>query len=714
MSGTDTVLFELGTEELPPDSLLAFWFDLCQTALKGLASASLVDSQLQPDDLPDLYATRRLALEIPDVCPETASWVETRRGPALKSAFDEQGQPTKALFGFMRGCQAGDEQIERWRAGEDCLETEKGAWVTFEQLKPSRPVQEVLPEIMRQAVADVLLDARMRWGTGEEEFARPVRWVVLLYGGDIVPGNLMGLPFGRESRGHRVLGSGAIGIRDAKSYREQLEENFVLVKAQDRRQSMRRQWKQIVEQLQNELDEKVDTALPLVTTDRALSSVEYPRTVLGRFEKVFLDLPAEVVVAVLENQQGFFSMRDKRANLLPYFVAIANLPDRSGRIRIGCERVVQARLQDAAFYLKKDRQRKLADRIPDMMRVVFHQKLGTLTDRTRRIEKLAVWIAEKIDADCKAVRRAAQLCKADLGTDMVQSFPELQGVMGEYYARLDGEEERVCRAIKEHYFPPQGGMPMPSDEIGLALALADRLDMLFGVFVVNEVPTGTRDPLGVRRAARGILGLIWERSDIDMRELIVRATEGYSKFENAKEVIPVVMEYITDRLRSMAISNLHEKDEVEAVLAVGWHNPPEMFARLNALHSFRQNIAGVATKLVESNKRIRNILRKTDAPDGDVDLKLLGPAEKKLVEQVAALRPEVQELCREREFQKYYDALDRLSSLAEPVAAFFDDVLVMAEEPEIRHNRLRLLRDVRELFLTIADLSRLQGPAKES
>ena len=254
---------------------------------------------------------------------------------------------------------------------------------------------------------------------------------------------------------------------------------------------------------------------------------------------------------------------------------------------------------------------------------------------------------------------------------------------------------------------------MPSDEVGFALALVDRLDMLYGVFAVDEIPTGTRDPLGVRRAAHGVLKLIWGRSNLDIQELIEQAASGYSEFKNAKVVIPAVVNYMTDRLRGMA-QKRNAKDEIEAVLAVGWNNPPEMFARLNALHSFRQNIAGVATKLVESNKRIRNILRKTDAPDGDVDLKLLGPAEKKLVEQVAALRPEVQELCREREFQKYYEALERLSSLAEPVATFFDDVLVMAEDEEIRHNRLRLLRDVRELFLTIADLSRLQGPAKES
>ena len=715
MSGARTVLFELGTEELPPDSLPSFWFDLCQAALKGLMSAGLIDSRLQPDDLPDLYTTRRLALEIPDVYSETTSRAETRRGPALKSAFDEQGQPTKALLGFIRSCQAGDEQIERWRAGEDCLETEKGAWVTFEQLKPARPVQEVLPKIMRQAVADVLLDVRMRWGAGEGEFARPVRWVVLLYGDEVVPGSLMGLPFGRESRGHRTLGPGIVGIRDANNYRKQLKESFVLVEAQDRSKSVRRRWAQIVEQLQGELGEKVGTALPLGTTERALSSVEYPRAILGRFDKAFLDLPVEVVTTVLENQQGFFPTRNERASLLPYFVAIANLPDKSGHIRLGCERVVQARLQDATFYLKKDCQKKLADRIPDMMGVVFHRKLGTLADRARRIEELAAWIAEKIDADCKVVRRAAQLCKADLGTDMVQSFPELQGVMGEYYARLDGEEERVCRAIKEHYWPPQGGMPMPSDKIGFALALADRLDMLSGVFAVNEAPTGTRDPLGVRRSARGILGLIWKQSDLDIRELVVRATEGYPKFENAKEVVPVVLDYITDRLRSMAVGNLCEKDEIEAVLAVGWHNPPEMFDRLDALHSFRQNIAGAALNLVEANKRIRNILRKTEAPAGNPDPKFLREvAEQALDKRISELRPDVQELCRKKEFQAYYEALEHLATLAEPVAKFFDDVLVMAEEPEIRHNRLRLLRDVRELFLTIADLSRLQGAAKES
>lgn len=719
MSGVRTVLFELGTEELPPLSLESFWESLWQAVYNRLYDADLLEEVKDVRDADRLFTDRRLALSFSGVRPEIPSQMETRRGPAFKSAFDEQGQPTRALLGFARSCGAEKQQVERWRVGEDCLNTDKGTWVIFEQIKPARPVQDVLPEIMRQAVTDVPLDVHMRWGIGEEEFARPVRWAVLLYEDDIVPGNLMGLPFSNKSYGHRALGSKAIGIQNAQNYREQLKKNHVLVRAGDRSQSMRRQWDQIVDQLQQECGEDVDAILPApAITDRVLSSVENPYAVRGSFDRSFLNLPAEVVTTVLEDQQGFFSMRNRQARLLPYFVAIANLPsnvppDTVKRICAGYERVVRARLQDAVFYLKKDRDRKLEDRIPNLEEVVFHRKLGTMADRSRRIEKLALWVADKVGADREMTRRAATLCKADLGTDMVQSFPNLQGVMGEYYARLDEEDENVCQAIKEHYHWPPEERGRDQNPVSLALASADRLDMLCGVFAVGEVPTGTRDPLGIRRAAREVLNILWKRRDLDMQELIEQAAEGYPEFKNVKTVIPAVSDYITDRLRGVAISN-HSKDEIEAVLAVGWHNPSEMFDRLNALHSFRQNIAGDALNLAEANKRIRNILRKTEAPAGNPDPKFLREsAEQALDQRVSELRPDVQELCRKMEFTAYYEALKLLGTLAEPVARFFDDVLVMAEEPEMRHNRLRLLRDVRELFLTIADLSRLQGGAKE-
>lgn len=717
MSDTRTVLFELGTEELPPALLRFLWRDLCRSAVQRLADAGLVDSSLRPESLPRLYAARRLALEISNVRSETKSETEIRRGPALKVAFDGQGEPTKALLGFARSCGADDEQVGKWRAGEDCLKTNKGEWVVFEQIKLARAVQEVLPEIMRQAVADVLLDVHMRWGAGEDEFARPVRWVVLLYGDEVVSGSLMGLESGRESRGHRFLSSGPAVIDSAESYRDRLQENGVRVSPRERSDVFIEQKQEIEQRLHQECGANIAVVLREEAVEKILSSAEWPQVVVGSFDKRFLKLPQAVVETVLEDQQQCFPVekRNGRRMLVPYFVAVANLPDKSGRIRIGCERVVQARLQDAEFYLRQDRQRSLESRVTDLKRVVFHRKLGTMADRSWRIEKLALWIADKVGADPDITKRAAQLCKADLGTDMVQSFPNLQGVMGEYYAHLDGEEEPVCRAIREHYWPPQGAIPKPSDEVGLALALADRFDMLYGVFAADEVPTGTRDPLGIRRAAHGGLSLIWNRSDLDIRELIERAADGYPEFENAKAVIPVVADYMTERLRGFATSNNHPKDEIEAVLAVGWHHPPEMLARLNALHSFRQNIAGAPLKLVEANKRIRNILRKTAAPAGDLDPELLRePAEQALAERIAELRPDVQELCQKKEFQAYYEALERLAALAEPVAKFFDDVLVMAEEPEMRHNRLRLLRDVRELFLTIADLSRLQGAPKEA
>ena len=738
------MLFELGTEELPPASLQFFWRSLRDGAVLGLKTAGLVDSDLNPDDLPELYAARRLALAIPGVRSETKSNTEVRRGPALKAAFDERGRPTKALLGFARGCEAGEEQIERWRIGEDCERTEKGAWLQFTRTVLPRPVQEIVPQIFGQAVTEMPLDVRMRWGVGQEEFARPVRWVVLLYGGQVVPGDLMGLEFGRESRGHRFLGSGLVAIEDAESYRDRLREHSVLAARSDRSGVLAGQIQHIEQRLHQEGGEEVAVVQRAVSQEKSLSSAEWPQAVAGNFDERFLELPEEVVEAVLEDQQQCFPVRKPdwtgagpylhrvgnhpivagstpivRGRLAPYFVTVANLPDKEDRIRTGCERVVQARLQDAEFYWQRDRQSRLEDRVTDLDRVVFHRKLGTLADRTRRIETLAGPIAEMIGTDKVATVRAAHLCKADLCTDMVQAFPNLQGVMGGHYARADGENEAVCIAIAEHYWH----RPLPREEVspfelsgpGLALALADRLDMLVGIFAVGDTPTGTSDPLGVRRAAYDVVHLtlshdveqVPNMSGIDVSNLLERSAESYPESLGARKVVSLVQDYLADRLRSIAVDGNHARDEVEAVLAIPWGNPVSVFQRLRAMEHLR-NTVGVA--LAEANKRIRNILRKSEAPDGGLDPELLRePAEQALAERVAALRPKVEELCQERQYEQ---AMEQLSTLAEPVAQFFDDVLVMAEEPELRHNRLRLLRDVRALFLTIADLSRLQGAPK--
>ena len=728
MNDTHTVLFELGTEELPLASLQSFWLDLGRSAVHGLANMGLVDSELQLSSLPRLYAARRLALEIPGVRQETKSTTAVRRGPAFKAAFDKQGKATKALLGFARSCGAEKEQIERWYAGEDCLKTDKGAWVTFEQIKPACPVQDVLPKIFEQAVKEVSLDTRMRWGESEAEFARPVRWIVLLYGDQVVPGGFMGLEFGRESCGHRFLSAKPVVIDNAESYQDRLHAAGVRVLWEDRRDFLTTEIKRIERELFQEHGAESHIVIEDITQATNwrinLDSAEWPQVVVGKFGERFLQLPEEVVKTVLEDQQRYFPLwKTGGKGLMPYFIAVSNLEDRSGRIRMGCERVVQARLQDAEFYLRQDQKRSLDERVVDLGGVVFHHKLGTQADRVRRIEALAGFVAEQIGVDKDLARRAAHLCKADLTTDMVQAFPRLQGMMGAYYARTDGENEIVCEAIAKQYWhratwrSSQEIGPQPYfPKFGLTLALADRLDTLIGVFSVDEVPTGTRDPLGVRRAAYDTVYLIlacdWQQdssvSEIDLGNILEQAAAGYPEIIKAQKAVPSVWNYLSRRLHSNATEDGYAHDETEAVLAVPWRNPISVFQRLEAVKHFRKTSAGAA--LAEANKRIRNILRKSEAPDGDLDPELLRePAEQALAERVAALRPQVEKLCQERQYEQ---AMKQLATLAEPVAKFFDDVLVMAEEPEIRHNRLRLLRDVRELFLTIADLSRLQGAAK--
>ncbi len=696
MTDTRTVLFELGTEELPPRSL-----ETLKASLAAAVMTELENAGLPFDRAVTAYASaRRLAVQVPGVAQRTASTTEMRKGPSVEAAFDPDGEPTRALLGFARGCQASPEQIQRWRAGQDCLKTDKGEWLQFEQVVEPRDCRALLPEIFERALAGLPLDKRMRWGAEETSFLRPVRWVVLLYGAEAVAGEIMNRPCGAVTRGHRYLGEHSVELEDAEAYASLLKERgHVWVEAAART-------REVVSQIEAlEADLGVSAVRPEALLEDVCASAEYPVVVAGRFDEEFLSLPETVIRAVLEDQQQYFSTRRPDGALSPHFFAVANLPDVTGAIREGCERVVRSRLQDAAFYLERDCLRPFDSRVEDLGRVVFHRKLGTLLERVQRIQRLAEYVALKANADVTAVRRAAHLCKADLGTDIVQSFPKLQGVMGAHYARMEEEEDAVCRAISEHYRPRYADDALPETLPGQVLALADRLDMLAGVCSIDEMPTGTRDPLGIRRAAYGVLRLGVECGlDLDLEACLAFAAEGYPEPSRSADVPRAVWAYLADRMYGYGAERGQSRDAIEAALAVGPARPLDVFGRVRAVEDFRGSPQ--ANVLVATHKRIRNILREAEVEAAAVNPELLTePAERALATCLAAVREAVLE---NGAAGAYGEALAALAELAEPVEAFFDDVLVMAEDQKIRHNRLRLLMDLQELFLGIADFSRLQ------
>ena len=696
MIETRTVLFELGTEELPPHSL-----ETLKESLADGVVAELEDVNLSFDPAVVAYASsRRLALRIPKVAARTDERAEIRKGPSVAAAFGPEGEPTRALLGFAEGCQADLKQVQRWKDGKDLLKSKKGEWIRFEQVTEPRRCQDVLPDIFDRVLAGLPLTKRMRWGARETSFLRPARWVVLLYGSEPVEGEVMDLACGVVTRGHRFLGEKYLELTDADAYEATLRtRGRVLVAARARREEASRQITDF------EAGAGVSVVRPDALFEEVCASAEHPVAVAGRFDEEFLDLPEEVVRAVLEDQQKYFATRTPDGMLSRHFLSIANLPDVNGDIGAGCERVVRSRLQDAAFYLERDQSRSFESRVEDLGRVVFHRKLGTLLERVQRIEGLASHVARKVDADVAVVARAARLCKADLGTDIVQSFPKLQGVMGARYARTEGESDAVCQAISDHYRPRHADDELPETLPGQALALADRLDMLTGVFSVGEAPTGTRDPFGVRRAAYGILRLTVERGlDLDLEDCLAQAAEGYPSLLQASESPRAVLDYLADRMRGYGLERGQSRDAIEAVLAVGFMRPLDAFRRVRAIEGFRGRPQ--AQVLVATHKRIRNILREAEASDESVDPKLLvEPTERALASQLGITRAEVLRHCAARHYE---EALDALAGVAEPVSAFFDAVLVMAEEGKIRHNRLRLLWELQELFLRIADFSHLQ------
>ncbi len=691
MTETCDLLIEIGTEELPPKALKKLSEAFGEGIRVGLDRLRLDHGAIQ------VYATpRRLAVIARDVARAQANQELLKRGPALSAAFDAKGKPTQAALGFARSCGVGVEALAR-------LETGHGSWLAFRSMEIGRAAQALIPGLVTEALMRLPIPKRMRWGEGEAEFVRPVHWVVLLFGPEVIEAEILGVRSGPLTYGHRFHHPGPLPLTDPRSYVPTLEgQAFVLPEFERRRAWIRERVEQMAEQAGG------IAVIEPELLDEVTALVEWPTVIAGAFDPQFLALPPEVLIATMQDQQRYFPMVDQEGRLLPKFVCVANIESRDPDIvRQGNERVIRPRLSDAAFFWEQDRRRPLAERLSALREVIFHKSLGTLHDKSLRIACLAREIAHPIGGDPDYAERAGLLSKCDLLTNLVGEFPELQGIMGRYYALHDSEAEEVALAIDEHYAPRFAGDRLPQTKTGQALALADKLDTLVGIFGIGEIPSGDSDPFALRRAALGCLRLLIEsRLDLDLEEWLRRAAHYYDDRVNKASVVPQVFDFMMERLRGYYLEDGVTLDVFEAVLARRPRRPYDFGQRLRAVTAFRK--LPEAQSLAIANKRIANILRQAGTgPIDELDDHLLyEPAERQLAVQLIRMHGIVQP---KLQSQDYTGALMELAGLKESVDSFFDQVLVLCEDQRLRRNRLTLLHKLNALFLEVADISRLQS-----
>ena len=691
MSAAD-FLVEIGTEELPPKALRSL-----KDAFAENLTADIDGARLGHGDVHSYASPRRLAVIVEKLAHEQNDRKVSQKGPPVNVAFDADGNAQPPAVAFAKKCGVNVADLDR-------TATDKGKWLSYEVLEKGKMTAELIPALIEKALAALPIPRRMRWGTGDAEFVRPVHWAVLLHGKDAIDATIMGLPAGRKSRGHRFHSDGEISIPAPGKYLQTLEKKAHVVADFDRRRKLVE--KGVAAKAKKAGGEIVDGES---LYDEVTSLVEWPVPVLGSFDEEYLQLPREAVISTLTGHQRYFPIADKKGELLPKFITVANIestdPD---QVRDGNERVIRPRLADAAFFWDSDRKHSLAERQEALHDVVYQRGLGSLHDKSLRTANLAGTIAASIGVDSANVERAAMLCKCDLLTGMVGEFPELQGVMGRYYAESDGEQRAVAVAIGEHYQPRFAGDDVPASVDGQVLAVADKLDTLAGVFTIGKKPSGKRDPFGLRRASLGVIRILVECGiDVDLQALIAEAVAAQPKGKTEQaELVSEVFTYINDRLRRYFLDRdaSLSTETFDAVLARAPTSLLDFERRLAAVQAFISLDA--AASLAAANKRIANILRQAgDDVGADVNSNLLqDPAEEALFAALGSASETVRPMLEERQ---YTEALSALATLREPVDRFFDDVMVMTDDEALKNNRLALLGELRKLFLNIADISRL-------
>ena len=706
MSTSKHLLFELGSEELPPKTLLKLSNALLNNIIQGLNAAELTFTGSKA------YATpRRLAVFIENLASAQPDKIVEKRGPAIQAAFTPDGTPSKAAMGFAVSCGTSFEQLGR-------LKTDKGEWLSFTQAIKGQATENLIPDIIRQSIAGLPIAKRMRWGSFTTEFVRPVHWAVLLYGNSVINTEVLGLQTGAATQGHRFHAPQKITLAKPEDYADTLYRQGRVIADFEQRKTIIRE---AAQKSASAVNGKAHIEDDLLEEIAALN--EWPVPITGTFDSRFLELPPEVLITTMQTNQKYFPVKNTDGGLLANFITFSNIESRNPKsIQQGNERVVTPRLSDAEFFWNQDRKKTLEDRVKSLPSVIFQENLGTVYDKTIRVRNLAKFIAGHLSADVELAERAALLAKTDLMTEMVGEFGNLQGIMGRYYALADNEPKELALALEEQYFPKQSGSPTASSTTGQILAIAEKIDTLVGIFAVGLIPTGDKDPYALRRATLGILRTIIENelniniieltefADVQIKPIASHVGSGDKMYATGyvDNTPPVtsdrVIDFIFERLRGYCFDHGYTADEFDAVIAVKPPEPLDFIQRLKAVKAFRQ--LPEAEGLAAANKRIRNILKKSDTQPAASVGALLEAQEKQLLQAALQSAEDIQPLLAQRNYQA---TLNRLAGLRNDVDAFFDHVMVMTDDLELRANRLALLNMLSEQFLTCADISRLQS-----
>ncbi len=689
MTTSKHLLFELGSEELPPNTLLKLSNALLNNIVNGLTTAELSFTGSKA------YASpRRLAVLIENLSTAQPDKTVEKRGPAVQAAFAADGTPSKAAEGFAVSCGTTFDQLER-------LKTDKGEWLAFTQAVKGQATENLIPDIIRQSIAGLPIAKRMRWGSCTTEFVRPVHWAVLLYGNEVIKTEILGLETGSATRGHRFHAPHKLTIASPEQYQDTLYQEGKVIADFEQRKALIRDAAQKAASAVSGIAHIEEDLLEEIA---ALN--EWPVPITGNFDPRFLGLPAEVLITTMQINQKYFPVKNVNGGLLPHFITFSNIESSNpASIQHGNERVVTPRLADAEFFWNQDRKKSLADRVASLSSIVFQEKLGTVAEKTHRVVKLAEVIATSINANADLAKRAALLAKTDLMTEMVGEFGSLQGIMGRYYAIADNEPTEVALAIEEQYFPKQSGGPTPTSTTGQILALAEKIDTLTGIFSAGLIPTGDKDPYALRRAALGSLRIIIENKlDLNILDLIDFSLTLFTHEFDRNETHKLVSDFVFERLKGYCLDQGYTADEFDAVISVTPAEPLDFMQRLQAVKAFRQ--LPEAESLAAANKRIRNILKKSDTEPAASIGALVEAEEKQLLQAAMQSADDIKPLLAQRDYQA---TLNRLAQLRNDVDAFFDSVMVMTDDLDLRANRLALLALLFEQFLTCADISKLQS-----
>lgn len=686
---TSDLLIEIGTEELPPTALLTLSNAFTKNVTMALDAANLKYSTVHS------YASpRRLAIWIEALEIKQADKEVEKRGPALKAAYDADGSPTKAVQGFAKSCGIEVSDLEK-------VETEKGTWLMYRAQQTGQDTQLLLADIIKTALDKLPIAKRMRWGALDAQFVRPVQSTIVLFNDKVVDCEILSVRSGNQTFGHRFHAPAAITIKKPADYEKLLKDKGkVIADFNQRKEIIRGQIEAIAK------ESKATAVIDESLLEEVAAMVEWPVAVKGDFEERFLEVPQEALIYTMKLNQKYFHLEDANGKLMPHFITISNIESKDPvQVKEGNERVIRPRFADAEFFWNQDRKVKLGLRLERLQTVVFQKQLGTLFDKTQRVKTLAAWIAKQLGEDANLAQRAAELCKCDLLSDMVGELPSLQGVIGRYYAQHDGEDFQVSDALDDYYKPRFAGDELPPTAVSQAVALADRVDTLVGIFAIGQIPTGVKDPFALRRAALGVLRILIEKNlDIDLQDLLTEAASNFDSAIKADDAVQPVLDYCMDRLTAYYQDKGVQVEVIQSVLAIKPTKPVDLDKRILAVKAFMAMPAAVS--LAAANKRSGNILKKIKGKlPADINEKLLSDeAEKSFYKTLSSLSEKVNLNVKAND---YGQALTALAELREPVDAFFDNVMVMDDDEAVRNNRIALLNNLRELFIQIADLSKL-------